>query len=330
MLRSHNSLIVVLLLLAAGAGTSALWLSGKGLDFDATAGAVPAPAPPAATPLVLSTPGAEARPGAGRGATARYVGVIFARQSADIVARSEGRLESIAASLGDHLEPGDVVARIESDALDRQLEMAEAALRSARAEELGAEADLKEAEARYGRRERLVEEGVLSKEELATARVQVGKAGANLEIMRARVAEQVARVEQTKVSLGRTVVRATFGGIVAARYIDPGATVQSGTPIIGLMRSDDLWVRFAVPETKGAALSVGSAVSFEVAGLGVVIRAVVGHLAPGVVPMSPEVIVEAKLEIPAPLSGRIKPGGSGLVSSASGGVGVAQSVNHLP
>ena len=84
MLRSHNSLIVVLLLLAAGAGVSALWLSGKGLDFDATAGAVPAPAPPAATPLVLSTPGAAARPGAGRGATARYVGVIFARPSADI------------------------------------------------------------------------------------------------------------------------------------------------------------------------------------------------------------------------------------------------------
>ncbi len=54
----------------------------------------------------------------------QYVGVIFARQLADIVARSEGRLEAVYVHLGDHLKPGDAIAKIESYAITQRMEMA--------------------------------------------------------------------------------------------------------------------------------------------------------------------------------------------------------------
>lgn len=244
----------------------------------------------------------------------RYVGVIFARQTADIVARSEGRLEAVYASLGDHLKPGAVIARIESSSITQQLEMAQAVLRSAQAEERNAQVELKDAQSRYARREALVESGVLSQEELATAKIQVERAGTNLDVARARVAEQTARVEQSRESLADTVIRATFEGTVAARYLDAGAAVRSGAPIISLMRTDDLWVRFAVPDTNLAAVAIGSAVNFYLEELNIEIPAAIEHLSPGVAAISQELVVEAKLRIPAALKGRIKSGGSGLVS----------------
>jgi len=247
----------------------------------------------------------------------RYVGVIFARQSADIVARSEGRLEAVYASLGDHLKLGDVIARIESTSITQQLEMAQATLRSAQAEERNAQVELKDAQSRYARREALVESGVLSQEELATAKVQVERAGTNHDVARARVAEQMARVEQSRESLADTVIRATFEGTVAARYLDAGSAVRSGAPIISLMRTDDLWVRFAVPDTDQAAVAIGSAVNFYLEELNIEIPAAIEHLSPGVAAISQELVVEAKLRIPAALKGRIKSGGSGLVSLAA-------------
>jgi RND family efflux transporter MFP subunit len=246
----------------------------------------------------------------------RYVGVIFARQLADIVARSEGRLEAVYVHLGDHLKPGDSIAKIESYALMQQLAMAEASLRSVQAEARSAEVERKDAEVRYSRREGLVKAGLLSKEELATANVQVERARTALEVAQARVAEQMARVRQTKDALANTLIKAPFEGTVAARYLDPGATVHAESPVINIIRSDDLWVRFATPDTQRATLPIGSTIRVHLEGLNVVIPGTIAHLAPGVDPLTREVVIEAKLHVPAVLRGQLKPGLSGSVWAA--------------
>jgi RND family efflux transporter MFP subunit len=317
MLRSFNSLIVMLLMLALGIGLATLIMAGRSPRRNKVVNFPPATAVPTSSPAVKPVLDAVTRPAEGQMLSERYVGVIFARQSADIVARSEGRLEAIYASLGDHLKPGAVIARIESSSITQQLEMAQATLRSAQAEERNAQVELKDAQSRYARREALVESGVLSQEELAAAKVQVERAGANQDVARARVAEQMARVEQNRESLADTVIRATFEGTVAARYLDAGAAVRSGVPIISLMRTDDLWVRFAVPDTNQAAVAIGSAVNFYLEELNIEIPAAIEHLSPGVAAISQELVVEAKLRIPAALKGRIKSGGSGLVLLAA-------------
>lgn len=316
--RSLNSLVLTVLVLASGIALGALIMSSKPLSRGAASDIAQAPTAPTSAP----TSGPIARPPDGIGvqsasgltASDRYVGVIFARQSADIVARSEGRLEAIYANLGDHVKSGEIIARIESSSIAQQLEIAEASLRSAAAEERNFRLDLKDAEARAMRRAELVRSGVLSNEELATARLQVEKAEINLEAARARVAEQTARVKQATEALTNTVIKAAFEGTVAARYLDSGATVHSGTPIISLLRSNDLWVRFAVPETKRSGLAGGSIVNFYLEGSDIAIPAMIEHIAPGVDALSQETVIEAKLKIPAALNGRIKPGESGFVS----------------
>jgi RND family efflux transporter MFP subunit len=317
MLRPFPVLIAMLLMLAIGVGLGMLITTSHRSTAHAVVDAPQAAPPPAPSPVIRPVPEPVAQPAAVPPAPDQYIGVIFARQLADIVARSEGRLESVYVHLGDHLKLGDVIAKIESYAIMQQLEMAEASLRSAQAEARSAEVELKDAEVRYSRRERLVQAGFLSKEELATANVQVERARTTLEVAQARVAEQMARVRQTKASLANTMIKAPFEGTVAARYLDPGATVRAESPVINMMRSDDLWVRFAAPEETRATMPVGSTIRVHLEGLNAVIPGMIEHTAPGVDPMSREVVIEAKLHVPAARRGQIKPGLSGYVVATS-------------
>ena len=317
MLRPFPVLIAMLLMLAIGVGLGMLIMTSHRSTVNAAVDAPQASAPPAPSPVARPGPEPVMQAVSVQPAPDQYVGVIFARQLADIVARSEGRLEAVYVHLGDHLKPGDVIAKIESYAITQQLEMAEASLRSAQAEARSAEVELKDAEVRYSRRERLVKAGFLSKEELATANVQVERARTTLEVAQARVAEQMARVRQTKASLANTMIKAPFEGTVAARYLDPGATVRAESPVINMMRSDDLWVRFAAPEATRATMPVGSTIRVHLEGLHVVIPGMIEHTAPGVDPMSREVVIEAKLHVPAAWRGQMKPGLSGYVVATS-------------
>jgi multidrug efflux pump subunit AcrA (membrane-fusion protein) len=104
---------------------------------------------------------------------------------------------------------------------------------------------------------------------------------------------------------------------VAARYLDPGAMVRVGSPVISLMRSEDLWVRFAAPEEVRLTLPAGASVSVRLAGLPEVIPGSIAHITPGVDPMSREVVVEAKLQVPAAWRGQLHPGLSGYVMAGS-------------
>jgi multidrug resistance efflux pump len=178
--------------------------------------------------------------------------------------------------------------------------------------------ELKDAEVRHKRREGLVKAGLVSTEELATAAVQVERARTNLEVAQARVAEHMARVKQTKELLAHTVITATFEGTVAARYLDPGALVHMGSPVINLMRSEDLWVRFAIPEDRRVSMPVGASVDVHLEGLPGMIPGAIVHMAPGVDSMSREVVVEAKLHVPAAWRGQMQPGLSGYVVATSG------------
>jgi RND family efflux transporter MFP subunit len=229
------------------------------------------------------------------------------------MARSEGALESVQANLGDLLKAGDVIARIDSYSLVRQLEMAEATLRSAQADERDLQFESHDAQSRYERREELAKDGLISREDLATARIQVDRADAKIQAAAARVAERSAHVNEAKEALANAVVRAPFDGTVAARYLDPGAAVRFGTPIVSLMRPEDLWVRFAVSEPAGRGVRIGGPVRFALTGSSLEIAGAIGYVAPAVTGTSQELLVEARLSLPSAARDAIKPGAIGRV-----------------
>jgi membrane fusion protein (multidrug efflux system) len=124
------------------------------------------------------------------------------------------------------------------------------------------------------RRQNLVEEGAVSKEELTNAQTQLREARASMEQAQARIraadaarnsasgartansaliADSTiednpavlvakARLDQARVNLERTVLRAPFDGIVAQRSVEIGQQVQSGVRLMTVVPIDRIYV----------------------------------------------------------------------------------------
>jgi RND family efflux transporter MFP subunit len=97
----------------------------------------------------------------------------------------------------------------------------QAALAEARAAVMGARSDLSLAQADYGRAQRLVEAGAVSRSDLDRLRARVLAA-------EAAVAAAGARVQQRALDVGFTRVHAPISGRISDRRVDPGNLVQGG------------------------------------------------------------------------------------------------------
>ncbi|WP_257453336.1 efflux RND transporter periplasmic adaptor subunit [Archangium lipolyticum] len=239
--------------------------------------------PPASTPppgWARKAPAADAPDGSADG----FLGVIVARQSVDLAPVIEGRVESVRVQVGERVSRGDIIATLDTRAMERELAIAEAELLEARADEQVATHEQEEARERLKRREQPQQRltGAVSEEELATARYQERVATAKQERARAQVQQKEARVRQCRQRIEDATLVAPFDGLVASRLVDPGALVSSGRPIIHLLRAAGREVRFAIPEQRVLEVRVGQRVHVAVQGHEVTLGGQVHDLSPEV------------------------------------------------
>lgn len=239
-----------------------------------------------------------------------FLGVVIAGESVDVAARMSGLVTAVRVRLGDEVAQDGIIATLDEKPLRSELAITQAALRAAVSAVQKTSLEVEEAKDRLARWERTAQAAVVSPEELAGLRYKVQYAAQELEAARARVAEQEARVKNLERQITDSVVRAPFGGRVAARYVDAGATVQHGQAIVRLMRAGDLRVRFAVPEDRGSEIRRGLAVEVRIDELSTAISGIVESVAPEVDAAARMIIAEARLESSgeqtlAPLAGRV-------------------------
>jgi membrane fusion protein, multidrug efflux system len=247
------------------------------------AGAGTTPAPPAAPP----PPGA--RP-------ADYLGVVISDQAVDVAANLDGRLADVLVRVGDQVVQGAPLATLDLRTLQSDLAVARATVKAAKANQARARVELADA---AGRLERAIKLGaMIPTADLEAARSEEKLAQTRLDSARAGVAEAEARVAKLEVSRTDSSVRAPFTGVVAARYLDPGALVHPQTPIVRLISAETLRVRFAVPEDEARWVVPGRAITARLPALGLELTGVVESLAPEVDPAARMIFAEARLEPP--------------------------------
>lgn len=160
-------------------------------------------------------------------------GQIEAQNEAAMAFRIGGRMIERPVNVGDRVEAGQVLAR-----LDPVNELN--ALRSAQAANVAAEGQLVQARNAYGRQEHLLRNGFTTRanydqaqQALQTAQAQVDNSEAQLEIATDRVAF--------------TELKADVSGTITARGAEPGEVVQAGQMIVQLARQDGRDAVFDVP-----------------------------------------------------------------------------------
>jgi HlyD family secretion protein len=194
---------------------------------------------------------------------------------ANVFARATGYIAERMVDIGSVVKKGDVLARIASPDLDRQLDQAvaqlgqvEAALGQAHAQVSLSEANLKLGNLTFARSDDLVKKGFDTYQNHDNQQANVSTQQANVENAKAgvKVAEANIQAQQATVNRLQTLaefesVRAPFDGVVTVRNIDVGDLVNAdtggGTPMFTMVRDDVLRVSVHVPQSLATAMRDG-------------------------------------------------------------------------
>ncbi|MDT3671444.1 MAG: efflux RND transporter periplasmic adaptor subunit [Aromatoleum sp.] len=173
-----------------------------------------------------------------------YTGDVRARHETDLAFRIGGKIVERSVDVGERVRRGDVLARL--DPQDVRLAANAAASRVA-----AAEADLALARAELERGQSLRGRNFISESALDTRRTTMQAAAARLRQARAEAASAGNQTEYASLAADRD-------GVVVATPAEAGEVVAAGQAVARVARLDEREVSINVPESRVAAIAVGS------------------------------------------------------------------------
>jgi RND family efflux transporter MFP subunit len=222
------------------------------------------------------------------------VGVLVPAAEVVLVSSGFARLARLDVQVGDHVDAGAVVAEMDVRGERGELVAATAAWKASRAELDRLALELEQARASRSDVEQL--EAFVSKAELREQRYAEKLSAARKRSAGASLEEQRSKMEEASARIAEADLRAPFSGLVARRYVDSGATLGTGEPVVQLI-SDARLVRFAVPEARTKALRIGAAVVVVFADEGIEVTGEVSTIAPEIEAGTRLVFAEAKVQL---------------------------------
>lgn len=215
--------------------------------------------------------------------------------STELSFKIAGRVRERLVDEGALVEPGQVVARLDAEELQHEAARQRADVQAAaamlneltsgyRREEIAqAEAALARitAEAQrlqtdFGRQQQLYQREVIAARDFDAAKaaheasqasvrearqrlnlLRSGPRYETIEQARARLAGAQALLALAETRLSHATLRATTGGLVLAKNIEPGEQVVAGTPIVTIGNLDQVWLRCYLSETDLGRVSIG-------------------------------------------------------------------------
>jgi RND family efflux transporter MFP subunit len=167
------------------------------------------------------------------GETVSYTGRIEAENEARLAFRISGRMIERSVNVGNHVEPDQVVAKLEpQDELN--------ALRTAQAAVAAAQARVNEAQSIFERQKTLLARDVAS-------RAQFEQAEAALKTARADLDTAEAQLKAAKDRVSYTELRVDAPGTIVATGAEAGEVVQAGQMVVRVARKDGRDAVFHVP-----------------------------------------------------------------------------------
>ena len=209
-------------------------------------------------------------------------GKVFPSVEVELTSIVSGTIIELFVKEGEEVKEGQIIARVDPDALASMVERAEAAtgtaraqLESTRAQKLQLEAQFKNTEIVYKRSKDLFEQGVIARAEYdaalasyETAKANLQAADRNIEAAVYGVKSSEATVKEQKKNLSQTVVYAPMAGIVSKLYKKRGEQVvgtaqMAGTPILKIANLNSVEVRVDVNERDILNVSMGDTAEVE-------------------------------------------------------------------
>jgi RND family efflux transporter MFP subunit len=259
------------------------------------------------------------------------VGSLFAFEESVLSSQVEGRVAEVLADVGDNVKDGQALITIDPQELQFEVDRQRGLVTQVRAQ-LGigpndppptdpqkiasvqrAEADLFDADHKYGRAQQMYKDKLISQQQLdeAASRFQSTKATYTVALqevdrLKALLVSSEASEKLAEKKLADAAIRAPFPGAIKTRNVHPGEYLRVQSPVMVLVRTDRLRARLAVPERWAGWVKDGVTVDLHVEAFpGETFQGKISRINPSVAQDSRTFEAEALLANP---DGRLKPG----------------------
>lgn len=191
-------------------------------------------------------------------------GNLKAKQMVDVTSRISGRITQVLVDTGLPVARGALIAVVEDDEIKQQIERSKASISVADASIGQREAELVNAKMELNRKKQLVDQGILSKQELDALDMRLGVSQSQLELAKAQKRQSEAELRELNIRQGQTRIYAPISGIVARRLVDIGAMVGATNPIVTIVSVSPMVIETQVAERDITRIRRGAIVSVTV------------------------------------------------------------------
>jgi RND family efflux transporter MFP subunit len=263
--------------------------------------------------------------------TVDLAGTLMSPDQAKVSSEVAGVVRDVVVQLGQAVQRGQLLVRVEPRELELALERAQSALRQTEAQ-LGitsetdtpppdeqvsavrtALANRDDARAQNARAEELAKQGLVAMSDLETTRTRVKVAEAayqaaleSVRSLRASLQDRRAAYLLAEKKVNDASIKAPVSGSVSERLVQPGEFIKEDTPVITLVQMDPLKLVTAAQERYAGVIHLGMPVQFSVESFpGEIFQGKVVSVSPAVDQQTRSFPIEAELPNP---EYRLKPG----------------------
>jgi RND family efflux transporter MFP subunit len=263
--------------------------------------------------------------------TVDLAGTLISPDQAKVSAEVAGVVRDVVVQLGQHVDRGQVLVRLDPRELELALERAQSALRQTEAQ-LGiandegaplpddqlsairtALANREDARAQNARAEELGRRGLIANVDLEASRTKLKVADAayqsaveTISALKASLQDRRAAYRLAQKKLNDATIKAPVPGSVSERLVQPGEFIKEDTPVITLVQMDPLKLTTAVQERYAGEIHPDMSVQFGVESFpGEIFHGQIASISPAVDQQTRTFVVEAELPNP---DYRLRPG----------------------
>jgi len=201
-------------------------------------------------------------------ATVTATGTLSAVTTVIVGTQVSGTIKEIFVDYNSPVKNGQLVALIDPETFQAQVNQARANLNQAKANLLKAEVSLIDAERNFNRYKMLIEKELIARSEFDTVSTNYETAKAQVEVSKAQVSQAEALLNVAEVNLKHTRIISPVDGVVISRNVDVGQTVAASfqTPTLFSIAKDltKMQVVSSVAEADIGMVKKGQKVEFTV------------------------------------------------------------------
>jgi membrane fusion protein, multidrug efflux system len=238
--------------------------------------------------------------------TIEATGSFQADESSDVAPEASGRVIATPVDVGQSVQQGSVLIRIQGVDANLRLDEARAAATRAEATVALAESQYRLAQTTTQRYQSLLATGDVSRTVADQAKTEAETSLQGVNTARASLAEARAQLALAEKAATDVAVIAPFSGVISARQVSLGEYVQPSNPVVTLLKMDPLRLLLTIPSVQAGAVATGQQVTATVDAFpGEVFTGHISAVNPAITAESRSFMVEAKVRNP---KARLKPG----------------------